>query len=520
MMDNAIQRLHALCQPLARMTRSLQRFWHARDGVATIMVTVAGTVLATSGLLAFDIARVHMAISRAQTAIDASVLAATRDIDSLTLTTDIRQIFDANFPPGYLGSSITRFHPQTVSFFGLIESVELDVDIEVPSMVASTLGTMAGKFNVLKMEGKAERQSRGSEIALVLDNTGSMFWNDNIGELRIAAKALLDILFHGEETIPGLYMSVVPYTAHVNIGLQHSSWVNDPAVNPILPNAWTDYLPTTWKGCVHARLSPLDEGVATPATQAFDPTFWESVYANGMAGEDAGDPPNVYKAQGDWNTWPDHSGAIAEAPAGDATYGPNMNCPDPITPLTASYTTLYNAVDRMVHWWNGGTFANFGLVWGWRSIAPEWRGYWRHENGNPISFLRPFSYSNFLSQKIIVLMTDGLNEWVPGNLTSYGREDWDWLAVGTPGAPMKAELDARMASSCATIKAQGIAVFTITLGTAPSAATQQLFSDCASEENDFPHLPGQKYFHAEVGTDLNDIFTAIGSQMTELRLVK
>ena len=62
------------------------------------------------------------------------------------------------------------------------------------------------------------RQTRGMELALVMDNTGSMRSGGKMDAMKDAAQDLLDILFAGNETVPNFWVSVVPYTATVNVG--------------------------------------------------------------------------------------------------------------------------------------------------------------------------------------------------------------------------------------------------------------------------------------------------------------
>jgi hypothetical protein len=57
----------------------------------------------------------------------------------------------------------------------------------------------------------------------------------------------------------------------------------------------------------------------------------------------------------------------------------------------------------------GGTLINQGLVWGWRSISPNWRGFWRRSNGAGIDATLPLDYTEPGSSKAVVVMTDGLN---------------------------------------------------------------------------------------------------------------
>ena len=74
-----------------------------------------------------------------------------------------------------------------------------------------------------------QRETTGMELALVMDNTGSM-WADPSGvtrtdiagtpfeAMRNAALDLVDIIYGDEDEIDNVWVSLVPFVATVNIG--------------------------------------------------------------------------------------------------------------------------------------------------------------------------------------------------------------------------------------------------------------------------------------------------------------
>jgi hypothetical protein len=114
---------------------------------------------------------------------------------------------------------------------------------------------------------------------------------------------------------------------------------------------------------------------------------------------------------------------------------------------------------------------------------------------------------------VIVMMTDGDNVWFdygrpPAfDYTGYGRLPDGRLGT-TNGSNANSRINDRMLNLCNAIKAQGIRIYTITLGT--STATRSLYQQCASG-------PGH-YFHAPTASDLRGAFREIGSQLGNLRL--
>ncbi len=65
------------------------------------------------------------------------------------------------------------------------------------------------------------------------------------------------------------------------------------------------------------------------------------------------------------------------------------------------------AIDEMGPWHRGGTMANLGLAWGWRVLSPEWRGLWGGDTPEEL----PLDYHTPNMHKVIILLTDGNNEW-------------------------------------------------------------------------------------------------------------
>ena len=85
--------------------------------------------------------------------------------------------------------------------------------------------------------------------------------------------------------------------------------------------------------------------------------------------------------------------------------GPNLDCPTvPILPETASKATVAAVINSMVPVYRGGTFINLGLQAGWWALSPNWRGVWGDPN-------MPLAYNTPYMKKVIVLMTDGNNNW-------------------------------------------------------------------------------------------------------------
>jgi hypothetical protein len=173
--------------------------------------------------------------------------------------------------------------------------------------------------------------------------------------------------------------------------------------------------------------------------------------------------------------------------------------------------------------------ANLGLQAGWFTLSPRWRGLWGDAN-------LPNVYGHELIQKVVVLMTDGENQWfdwpdaAPGrgpagwtddfdaDYTAYGRIRENRL--GLAGAPRAAwrggsgtaaqEINARMLRLCASMRAQGIIIYTVVFNVAAGSPAQALYQNCATRP--------EYYFNSPTQADLQASFRTIGEQLANLRL--
>lgn len=97
----------------------------------------------------------------------------------------------------------------------------------------------------------------------------------------------------------------------------------------------------------------------------------------------------------------------------------NSGCGMPMVPLTDDRRTIIDAIEALEvplerasslpDLGYDGTLINEGLVWAWRSISPNWRGYWKDSSGAAIDATLPRAYGSTGSSKAVVVMTDGLN---------------------------------------------------------------------------------------------------------------
>src|SRR5262249_10924205 len=100
----------------------------------------------------------------------------------------------------------------------------------------------------------------------------------------------------------------------------------------------------------------------------------------------------------------------------DENMGPNIDCPQQITPMTANSATILSGINSMKPL--GDTQINIGLAWGWRLLSPNWQGQWA-DNEMATNSL-PLAYDTPNMVKVVILMTDGTNYIGPGGYSAYG----------------------------------------------------------------------------------------------------
>lgn len=487
---------HAMPRYLQILKSFSSKFFRSRRG--SVMQLFAFTllpVMAASGL-AVDGTRLFLVRDSVQRAVDAAGLAAGHTLLVDEMEGDARSFFDANFTNIEDVATLQNFTMVTNSDNSII-------DVSATVAVNTTFMRIFG-FDEITFTRTAQitRETRGMELALVMDNTGSMRSGGKMTAAINAAHNLIQAVFGDDDVNPNLWVSLVPYTATVNIGTQHSEWLSLQGQTDV--GAGGNYSPTTWRGCVEARGGGLDETDDTPDLAPFTPYFYADNVDN------------------DW-ILTDEDGAVTgfdlaeQNSAQNNGRGPNLGCGPPITPLVASKATLTAAINTMEPWHRGGTTGNLGLVWGWRALSPSWRSFWE---GTALSTL-PLDYDEPFMDKVVVIMTDGQNQFFDfdGHEPDDGEgpDGSDYTAYGRLGEfgfsslnAAREEIDDRFARTCENMKAEGIIIYAITFGSTPNSSTQNLFRNCATKTSFF--------FHAPSNSELEEVFTTIGRQLSNLRI--
>jgi hypothetical protein len=172
--------------------------------------------------------------------------------------------------------------------------------------------------------------------------------------------------------------------------------------------------------------------------------------------------------------------------------------------MTNSSSTLITAINAMTA--QGDTEINQGMFWGWAMLSPRWQGLWggtMGANGLPLAYGTPGM------AKAVILMTDGYN--TIDNLAhgAYWFLEND-LTGSTNGTTAVSDLDSKTLQICNAMKAKGIYIYTIALGTETDADSLALLQNCATAPN--------YYFNSPSTSQLQGIFNTIGDSLSNLRV--
>jgi Flp pilus assembly protein TadG len=457
--------------------RSLGR----QGNIAVMAALLAIPMIGTVGL-SVDGIRAYMLHNRLASAIDAAALAGWRVLSTANVEADVQMYFKANIPSDYLGATVGT--PKiTADSNG--ETLTVSASATLP---ATFLRVFAIDTIPVSVSSRIRRTARGTELALVLDVTGSMWSSNKIGQLRASATDLVNILFGSNEETQTLWISLVPYTATVNLGPTRQSWLT--ASSP----AASAYQPDTWRGCVEARPNN-DANDSPPSAAPFTSFLYKSTLGQYADGGD--------------NDWPPVTDSTNYVDSNDRT-GPNLGCGPPVLPLSNKKTDILNRISGLKGVNRGGTMANLGLQAGWFTLSPLWRGLW----GGPTPAGLPLDYGTPDTDKAVVLLTDGTNEWYDyskpptGDYTAYGRLSEGRLGT-TSASQATTRINNRMVDLCTAMKAKNITIYTITL-MVTNTTTMDLYRSCASQPT--------YYFNSPTVTELRGIFQQIGSQLSNLRI--
>jgi Flp pilus assembly protein TadG len=369
---------------------------NSEGGAAPFLALSLIPLMAVTGA-AIDYARANATRTAMQAALDTTGLILSKTADTLStedLGTAAQSIFLAQFnrPDA---QNVTVSHqfsaPQQGSF-----SLKLTASATVPIRFASLLGTPS-----LAISTSAEIVwgIKRLNLALALDNTGSMSSNGKMAALKTAAHNLLNTLQAAAKQPDDVKISIIPFATDVNVGTVYKDeswidWEQWEEVNGVCSSSyyktrtacwnagrtWTAASHDTWNGCVWDRDQNFDVQNTAPG----------SAQATKFRANQA------------------------------------KNCPVAMQPLTNDWAALHAKIDAMTP--TGNTNVTIGMAWAWQTLTAS----------APMNAPSPSPDLD----KVIVLLTDGEN--TQNRFTTS-----------------QSSIDSRTAKACANAKTDNIKIYTV-----------------------------------------------------------
>lgn len=458
------------------LSDNLRKYLRETSAAISIMFGIMVPILIGVVGMSLDYSSAYLVKQRLGQALDAAALAgAASSTDAAEIEQRIKDFFNANYPPEKLG---VTFEPH-VEIIG--DEVMVSGTAKYETLFLQVLGI---ETIDVAADTTVVREVQGIEVVLVMDNTGSMSTNNNIQALRNAASNFVYIMYgidvdEGAAADPSalddmatrdrdyIKIGLVPYSTSVNVGPYglgydiYGDYYGEAFVNnPHDLSYTTSYSSSTnWYGCVLGHDYPDD------TTDHEGP--WD-MYRYCL---DENDDPYC-----DLNKY------------GQVKQKPNYNCVrTPITPLITSPSSLKTSINTMVA--SGHTYGNYGMVWGYRVISPEF------------PFEEGVSWENQYWRKAIVMMTDGQNT-MHNRYSVYGPTQDHNISAG--------DLNNRFIDVCDNLKEQGVIIYTVTFYSGVSESTKDYYRECATSEDYYHDAPDQE--------DLVDVFETISRELSNLHI--
>jgi Flp pilus assembly protein TadG len=489
---------------VSRFRRFRRRFVKDERGAVAIFLAAGMITLVGVVGLGVDTIRGYLVQSRLSAALDAAGLAGARVMYSPTRDQDIQMFFNANFPPGFMGATITG---PTIATNSDNSKLTLTASANLDTTFMRALG-----INTLNVASTSEitREVSMLEVVLAIDISGSMGSSVSGGGSRIdaartAALSLTDILFGANAISANLQVALVPWNGKVNVGLNGVAFDATSTPPPTTVTSFTNPLtgatqnevylannspvpllappPADWRGCVFQRYTDdsdddndADRLIGGISIGGADWPAWEAVKTYNPG---AGEP-------------------ISGGTCGLQVDGNECTpCPsEGITDLTSTRSVIDASINQLT---NPGGYTNAvqGMVWAWQVLMPT----------PPFTGAFAPPGPNIQRKRAIVLLTDG---------EQTGRSGDGYKAAFGSGTSAQGDLtdnmmNQRLNDLATAIKNQGILIYSIQF-----ANTSGSLADLLKSVSTGPASPF--YSTADSQQALNDVFKEIANDLAELHV--
>ncbi|MDC9823562.1 pilus assembly protein TadG-related protein [Devosia sp. ZB163] len=284
-----------------------------------VIFGVMAVVLVAFGGAAVDYTAVETARTRAQVALDSAALGLQPTIfndprpTSDTLKAEALALMNEQMRNNSVATIVDVATADTGT-----GTLRLEATVTVPTAFVQLVGIPSMSARVVS---EATRKRLNLEVALVLDNSGSMGQQSRMTNLKKAARCAMNVLFNAlddctdtkinaetpkPKTEQNIWMGIVPFTGFVNVGTgnKNAVWMDTTGLSSISNDNFDDddndatpfygtvnrfdlytKVGVAWRGCVEARPYPYDTTDTPPSAADPDTLFVPSF---------APDPPSGY----------------------------------------------------------------------------------------------------------------------------------------------------------------------------------------------------------------------------------
>lgn len=474
---------------------SLGRFLNGRRGGVMVLGAILMVPLLGFVGIAADSARGYMVRARLAQALDSAGLAAGKwAFDQTKAQEEANMVFTANFPPGYMDSTLTG---PTFTFTSVStgnDLITVSASAALPTYFVHLLGI--DNFTV-SASTEVTRKTVYMDVVISIDVSGSMDELINgvkkIDAARAAAHTLVDSLFGASETKDLLKMGLVTWNSNARI-LPIGQTYNPALTTSQAITTYANPHKTPGGGYYSGQGNPPYPSAATFSTVYFaagspiplmtlPPANWKGCvmarFTRDNIVNDGDTVLNVGTVNGKaWMSW--HPAPTTHQCTNQGTQR-----------LVNVKATIKSAIDLVINPSNN-TSLGVGLVWGWRLLGTSDGPY--AGDGTP-----PPTPDQGELVRALVLMTDGAN--TQSNQDAYN------------GTRTAAQLDARTQTVATNIKNAGIIVYAIQFGF--NNSTQEALMKSIASGPTAPY-----YQYAPDAAALTAAFQEIGNSLSKLRLSK
>ena len=440
-----------------RLQKTLQEFRQAN--AANVTITFAFATIPMIGFIgaAVDYSHGNAVKAQLQAAADSTALMLSKDAASLTnsqIQTKANDYFKALYTrTDSTGLTVSATYNTTNG-----SQVIVNANANVKTDFMGLMGI--SQLNV-GVNSQVKWGNTRLRVALALDTTGSMAEDGKIDALKTATKALLDQLKSAASKNGDVYVSIIPFSKDVNVGKANynANWID-----------WTDW--DEDNGDDVSTTTCTKNGKKKKCSTS---TTWVPDNHNTWNGcvTDRGNS----NAPSSFNTDQNVMGVDVTKSYTKFAAEQYDNCSPQVMSLNYDWTAMKNLVTSFYP--AGNTNQNIGLAHAWMSLV----------GGGPYP-TPPVEEANYKYNKIIILLTDGLNT----------ANRWH---------TNQNQIDNRQADTCTNIKAAGITLYTVQVNTGGDP-TQTVLKNCASTAD--------KFFLLTSASAMVSTFQAIGTALSNLRI--